>query len=40
MELLYISFHCNSIPGYGIAINFYMCYSSINVVPYANLCSK
>ena len=40
VKLLYISFHCNSIPGYGITINFYICYSSISVVPYANLCGK
>ena len=40
MKMLYIFFHCNSIPGYGITINFYTCYGSINVVPYANLCGK
>ena len=31
---------CNSIPGYGITINFDTCYGSINVVPYANLYGK
>ena len=40
VKLLYISFHCNSIPGYGITIHFYICFSSISVVPYANLCGK
>ena len=40
MKMLYILFHCNSIPGYGITIHFYTCYGGINVVPYANLCGK
>ena len=39
-EIVSFSFHYNSIPGYGITINFYICYSSISIVPYANLCSK
>ena len=40
VKLLYISFHCNSIPGYGITINFHTYCGSINVLPYANLLGK
>ena len=40
LKLLYISLHCNSIPGYGNGIHFYTWYGSINIVPYAKLSSK
>ena len=32
MKMLYIFFHCNSIPGYGITINFYTCYGRILII--------